>query len=468
MQLDYRSMPLMQQYILDSTRYTLFSGGFGNGKSYGLCVKMMSFIMKYPGTRIAMIRSTVPQLTSTLIPIFFEIIDTNPEECKKHPHVEYWNAQKRFLRFKNGSEVYFLYADGDNAIKNLRSHNLHGIGIDEAAEINEVFWAECTGRLRGTDAPCFMTGVTNPKSKGHFLYKKFYVKGKHKAEYVHYDAPTDSNPHLPEEFVKSLKEDHDEQWLKRYFHGSWDVFSGQIYEEYDQNIHVIDEIEIPENWKIGCGLDSGYTNPTVVLWFAIDNDGNVIVYDELVRTKRTAYKVSKDLKELKGVTSKTLIYADPSTKQTETTSGQNVEGEYANNGVYLTMANNKVRPGIERVKDFLRVDSSKPHPFKSGVMGASKLYITKNCRRLINELPQYEWKQLSPRQLGLKNQDEVPNKVDDHAVDALRYFIFTHWGVYTPTKEPEPERRFEEVDIEAEIKQHRKNMFKQKLDWRSY
>ena len=52
--------------------------------------------------------------------------------------------------------------------------------------------------------------------------------------------------------------------------------------------------------------------------------------------------------------------------------------------------------------------------------GKPKLYIFKNCVNIIREFESYQW--LENKQEGL-NEKDTPLKANDHALDALRYFV---------------------------------------------
>jgi hypothetical protein len=88
------------------------------------------------------------------------------------------------------------------------------------------------------------------------------------------------------------------------------------------------------------------------------------------------------------------------------------------------------------------------------------LYITENCTLLIDEFPGYEWKEAVPGE----NDKEQPKKFNDHALDALRYFIFTHWDVFSKAEKPEPEKL---PTFLEEVAEHTENLKGQGLDWRS-
>ena len=68
--------------------------------------------------------------------------------------------------------------------------------------------------------------------------------------------------------------------------------------------------------------------------------------------------------------------------------------------------------GIQRVKRYLKVTD-----------GRAKLYIFPSCVNLIRELKTYRW-----------GDGDNPKKVDDHALDELRYYIITKPETLPPKK----------------------------------
>jgi hypothetical protein len=47
----------------------------------------------------------------------------------------------------------------------------------------------------------------------------------------------------------------------------------------EHGVHIVPPLEIPETWLRFEAMDYGSTNPTAWIAFAIDYDGNVIVFD---------------------------------------------------------------------------------------------------------------------------------------------------------------------------------------------
>jgi hypothetical protein len=65
--------------------------------------------------------------------------------------------------------------------------------------------------------------------------------------------------------------------------------------------------------------------------------------------------------------------------------------------------NKEMFSGIQRVKQYLKVTD-----------GRAKIYIFPCCVNLIRELKSYRW-----------GEGDNPKKIDDHALDELRYYIMS-------------------------------------------
>ena len=89
--------------------------------------------------------------------------------------------------------------------------------------------------------------------------------------------------------------------------------------------------------------------------------------------------------------------------------------------------------GIQRVKQYLKVNDNKP-----------KLYIFPSCVNLIRELKTYRW-----------GTGENPKKVDDHALDELRYYVMTKPDNAQP-KKPKTEIQKDKERLIRKIMNERK------------
>ena len=83
-------------------------------------------------------------------------------------------------------------------------------------------------------------------------------------------------------------------------------------------------------------------------------------------------------------------------------------------GLSVSVANNKVMPGINFVFDMFAVAGD----------GLPRLFIHSSCSNLIDEVNIYRYADVKD---GLVIKEE-PINVDNHLVDCLRYSLFSHLG----------------------------------------
>lgn len=101
------------------------------------------------------------------------------------------------------------------------------------------------------------------------------------------------------------------------------------------------------------------------------------------------------------------IYADPSEPR--------LIAELQEQMLNIIAANNKVMPGINFVYGRFAIQKdNKP-----------MIYISKDCANLTDEINSYRY----AAKKDDRDAKEEPIKVDDHAIDALRYALYSHIGM---------------------------------------
>ena len=377
-----------------------FFGGIGNGKTFaGIAKALMRVINPDNPPQLGMIaRQTYPELRDSTQRTFFELchlMGMLPEV-----HYEYRKQENR-VKFLNGHEIIFRSLD-DPA--KLLSINLGWFYIDQAEEVSEEVFLTLLGRLRAVaDPQCWITG--NPL--GHnWIWHRFIhdpVPGN-----IIFNAKTEENIHnLPEGYVDSLKNNYNEIWINRYLYGSWDAFEGQIYPDFEPSIHVKNHFTVAPEWRRFIGIDHGRTNPTAVLWGAVDQDDILYIYREHYEAGQDvdyhARAIQAHLNEGRYET----YVIDPSTGAGKKDDPETIGNRYRQLKIPVINANNDVQGGIDKVTEY----------FKHG-----KIFIHKSCENLIRELINYQWEQPSASRIEL-NQPERPLKKDDHSCDALKYLV---------------------------------------------
>lgn len=376
-----------------------------------------------------------------------------------------WSPKNGSFKFyKDGqmwSEVIFRHLDDLQSLTNM---NLSGFWIDQAEEVAEEAYDFLVGRIRRPVQR--REGFITFNPGGHdWIWRRFLKKigkdGKRMSnadDYFLVTASTlENRQNLPEDYVKGLLA-MPKAYVKRFVEGSFDVFAGQIFDEFNPSIHVIEPFQIPNTWERFRAIDHGQNNPTCCLWFAVDYEGSIFCYQEYYQEKQVVSKhveMINKMSEIRNTNGEVLIdqYAytviDPSTHaKTKEKDGYrfSVADEYLDAGIPTIAAQNDVIAGINRVKEYLKIDPTRFHPFLKDVdgdaiMGAPRIFIFPQCENLIEEIGQYKWKTYSGTALGNPERDEVkeaPVKRKDHAVDTLRYGIMSRPQSPLHTQQIEP------------------------------
>lgn len=425
-------LPKQREFVLNKKKYSCFSGGYGSGKTYAGCSRALMLSTLYENNVGLIGRLTYPELRSTTRKTFFEI---TPPSYYDDREGGVWKTSENYLRLINGSEIYFMHLDTVSESE-LRSLNLGWFYIDQAEEISSRVWDVLISRLRLANVPRRFGFITCNPDPTTWIYEKFkrpQDEGRIEKDYSIVESTSYENPYLPEGYAEGLEKSYDPEIAARYIYGRWDAFEGLIYKEFDASVHVIRPFPVPKEWEVIVGIDHGMVNPTAALWAAIDFDGNIFIFDSYY----SAGIVSQHAKEiLSRHTDRTIsaYYIDPSTQaKTREKDGMpwSTLEEYEDYGLYAIPANNEVRGGINRVREFLKLQDHRINPV-TGEKRSPKLFIFSTCQELIWEMKRYQWKRI--RGLIQRNESETPQQYEDHACDALRYIIMTRFP--SPLRKP--------------------------------
>ena len=154
--------------------------------------------------------------------------------------------------------------------------------------------------------------------------------------------------------------------------------------------------QLPGKGEVWMGQDFGYNVPSalvrVEMW-----EGNIYVEEVLYETKLTTGDLIEKYKEL-GISKAVEIFCDNAEPKT-------IE-ELRRAGYNAKEAHKDVTEGIRKVKSL-------------------PLFINSSSLNILKEIKSYKWKSdVNGRPVKDKDRDE-PVKFNDHAMDAMRYAIFT-------------------------------------------
>lgn len=253
---------------------------------------------------------------------------------------------------------------------------------------------------------------------------------------------------------------------------------------FSEPVHVVDPFVIPDTFERFESLDFGVSNPTAVLAYAVDYDGNLIVFDglyepglpsqivPLLEAKRARWWDSRDRN---GRRISHPVYADPSIwNKTGVTNRMGTPAstadEFADLGVPLVRANNDRRAGFVRVSELLRQNEARLfpawHPLR-GQPGAPRMFVfrvkgTLPLREQLAEAP-LEEADPGPHQ-GPFPGETVAQKWEGphgHAHAALRYGVMAR-----PSPSVEPRQELPDPRAEALRRMNEKDRDRESGDLR--
>lgn len=310
-------------------------------------------------------------------------------------------------------KVYVVGANDERAEGKIRGATFAGALVDEITILPESYFRMLLSRLSIEGSKLF--GGTNPDSPLHWLKNDFIDKFEDDPKQLkHFKFNLDDNPILPETFKESLKKEYQGLWYKRFILGDWVLAEGAIYDFFDTSIHVKPTPPTYAKYYL-LGVDYGTANSfaAVLVGFNDDHKPNLWVEKEYywnskeMGFQKTDSEYAQDLQREFGGYNIRLIYLDPSAASFQT--------ELRRQKMPVRQANNDVVDGIRCIATQL---------------SESNLVICKCCTNLIKEIEGYVWDERAS-----KRGEDKPLKQNDHAVDALRYVIFSHFGQKTSFKE---------------------------------
>ncbi len=388
----------------------LFDGGSRSGKTALISEFLVRRAIQYPMSR---------QLAA--------------RKCRSHAKTSLWNdTLKKYLvrhvpagccrfseselsiRFRNGSEIIVAGLDDAERSEKVLGNEFITVFLNEATQFSWETVQMAATRLaqkaydrHGHAALPKLILDCNPRGPRHWL---------HSVGVLHIDPESgqalrdqqkwarlpwsayDNRANLPAEYLAGL-EALPEIMKKRMLDGIWCDNTGAVYQEFSEEKHVVPEFAIPEDWQKIRAIDFGYTNPFVCLWGAVDPDGRLYIYREWYKAGVRTAEHAETIKRLSGKERYSITVADHDAAE---------RAELESLGIRTAAAEKKVVSGIQRVKCRL-ADAGDGRP---------RLFFFAGLKNILSEMYDYQW---MPDSGGTVKEE--PLKMNDHAMDALRYMV---------------------------------------------
>lgn len=420
----YRPYGSARELFNDKTQEICLSGPAGTGKSMACLQKMFVLAMVNPRMRGLIVRKTQTSLTSTGLVTWREHVIT---EAQKRGLVRFYGGspvEPPQYQFHNGSVVSLT---GMDKSEKVMSSEFDIIFVQEAIELTLEDWEKLTSRLRnGRLSFHQIMADTNPDASTHWLRQRSIDGPLKMIPCVHEDNPT-LYDHEKKDWTErgrlylATLDNLTGTRFERLRHGKWVSAEGAIFPDFDYATHVVDSFEVPKSWTRYVSIDFGYTNPTVIQWWAVDEDGRLYMYREIYMTRTIIEDHVKRIKELTLDLNGAWKEPKPSKWLTDHDAEDRATME-KHLGIRTTGANKRVKVGIQALSERLRVQpDGKPRIFwmrNALVRTDPRLQAAHKPTQTYDEISSYVWDQNKTD----KGEDQ-PKKSDDHGIDATRYIV---------------------------------------------
>lgn len=382
----------------------VLSGPAGTGKTRASLQKVHAAMAKYSGARSLILRKTRESLTqSALVTFEKHVIQPEGSLTLHHESQEY--------RFGNGSVIV---VGGMDKSSRIMSTEYDLIYVPECTELTEDEWEVLLTRLRNGVMPYQqLLADCNPDAPHHWVMQRA-----NRGQLTMLESRHEDNPTVTADYLSRLDQLTGVRY-KRLRLGQWVAAEGQVWEEWDRAVHLIDPKPIPASWPRIVTVDFGYTHPFVAQWWARDPDGRLYRYREIHMRQRLVEDHAKQMAHyLKAEPWPSQIIADWDAEDRAT-----LERHLAiNTGrrVAVTKAIKNVSAGIQSVAERLRkAGDGRPRIFllRGALVERDPLADElKQPACTEEEIESYVW------DLGMgRRKGEEPLKVNDDGCDTMRY-----------------------------------------------
>ena len=371
----------------DDHRWLVLYGGAGSGKSVFAAQKVLMRVLDEPGHRIACTRRVAKSQRDSCFALIRNLIYDWGVGSEFHIAM----SDMRIQHLGNGNEILFLGMDDAEKIKSI--WNISSFWHEEPTELTEEDLNQLNLRMRGRTVNYKQHILSfNPISYRHWIKRRFFDQDSDKVRILR--TTWRDNAFIDNEYVQELESyrESDPLLYQVYALGEWGIMRGLVYRPFEMHLNG----DWPETFDDTImGLDFGFNNPTALVEIGL-KDRNVFLTERLYETGMTNSDLIAWLRDA-GISRSVPIYADsaePDRIREIARAGFNV--------LDARKGQNSVQAGIVFCK-------------------ALSMHTRPRNENINQEAASYRWRV----DRNGESLDE-PEKADDHAMDAVRYALFTH------------------------------------------
>ena len=374
-----------------STRFLVFYGGAGSGKSHFIAQRLVYKALK-DKRKILVLRKVNRTTKASTFQLLLDTI--NQFGITNYCVI---NRTDFSITLPTGSQFLCMGLDDPEKIKSITG--LTDAWLEEATEFSLDDFSQVNLRVRDPKAKNQEIILSlNPVSKANWCYLHFFAENPELDEFrktvriVH--TTYKDNPHLPEAYVQALlmMKATNEVYYKIYALGEFGSLDKLIYNNWQKMDFDPDTIK----GQPLCGLDFGYTNDPTAFTAStlVESERRIYIFKEWGGTGYLNDAIADQIKEMGFA--KSIICADSAEQKS---------------------IDEIKRLGIPRIKPCVKGKGSVLQGIQK--LQQYELIVHPSCVNVLEELENYAWKK--DRQTN--EYINEPAEGYDHYMDSLRYSL---------------------------------------------
>ena len=368
-------------------------GAVRSGKTSLMMVAFIDWAMReFSGQRFGICGKTVGSAAENMI------IPYISRSYAKRRYTIRWRRSQKILEVRRGRRVNYFEVFGgrdESSFALIQGRTLAGVLLDEVVLMPESFVNQALARCSVEGARLWFS--CNPGNPSHWFKEEWIDKREeHNALYLHFQM-TD-NPSLSEKTLERYRSMYHGVFYDRYVRGLWVAAEGLVYPMFTEE--KIEPDAERQYRKYMISMDYGTRNPTAMILWGLCNGAwygiKEYYYDSRKKlAQKTDQEYYDDLCKFAGDLTIDHIIIDPSALSFITLVERNHRFKVWN-------ADNDVLDGIRHTAQCI---------------SDGTIRICESCENTIREFGLYSWDEDAA--------EDRPIKENDHAMDAVRYFVQT-------------------------------------------
>lgn len=247
-------------YIYHKAQFPAMVAGFGAGKTEAAIVRCLIGKLENPDLDRGFYAPTYDLIRMIAFPRFEAML-----EQLEIPYRLY-KSPLNYIEIHGKGKIFFRSMDAPHRIIGYEHADADVDELDTMKPVDAAYaWRQILARNRQKKTSGLNTiGCTTTPEGFRFVYETW--KNNPAPGYEIIQAPTRSNPHLPDGYIDSLKAIYPENLLAAYLEGEFvNLTAGTVYNAYNRQTHRSTET-IKEKEMLLIGMDFNVTNMSAVVY----------------------------------------------------------------------------------------------------------------------------------------------------------------------------------------------------------